>query len=138
MNTEEKLLEEINEGIKETNTLLHTLLEAIEQGGKRSSPTPRKKALSQQEQDDIEDSMMSLDEWYQSFGEDPYPAKYINVSGEPFTKQEADWVYNRLVEIADMKPKVNNGTHTFKHLPKTYCKAIGNTVNCFACVPIKG
>lgn len=136
MNIEDKILDEINEGIKETNVLLRAL---IEQGTsvKRVSPTSRKKPLSQQDQDDIEDSMMSLDDWYQAYGEDPYPAKYINITGEPFNKQEADWVYSRLVEITNMKPEINGGTHTFKHMPKTYCKAIGNTVNCFACVPVR-
>lgn len=142
MSIEGKLLEEINEGIKETNDLLRALLEAIEQGipAKRAPRKGVSSSLSQSDKEDLEESMRTLDEWWESFGEEPRPAKYVNSMGigpeVAYLKPEMDWIFNRLLEIVSVEPKNAAGTHVFKYLGKTYCKPEKNTVNCFAFVPV--
>lgn len=90
------------------------------------------------EERDILDEDIDLDWWFLTYGTGFRPAKYMDRQGLGYSKRELDYMHRRLAEIASIKPEVNGGTHTFQNVGKKYCNAEKNTLNCFACVPIKG
>lgn len=103
--------------------------------------------MSQEEKNDL-DEEIDLDWWFLTYGEEFYPAKYMDRQKLGYTKRELDYMHKRLAEIADCKPEVNcavdpetgksipgTGTHIFVNVGKKYCKAEKNSLNCFACVP---
>lgn len=90
--------------------------------------------MTQEEKDDL-DEEIDLDWWYTTYGDAQLPARYMDRQKVGFSKRELDYMHKRLSEIAATKPEVNGGTHIFKDLGRTYCKADKNTLRCFACVP---
>lgn len=128
------LLEAQNSLLTEILEVLSTGIHVKREGNDRkyAAATP----LSQQDYDSL-DEEIDLDWWYSSFGEEPHPAKYMNRSGSPFSKQEMDYMFRRLMDIASVRPPVNDGTHTFIYAGKIYSKIDKNTFNCFQCVPAK-
>lgn len=122
------------------NSLLSEILGVLSTGinVKRKGNDEKYAASSPLTQDDYDslDEEIDLDWWYSSFGEEPHPAKYMNRSGNPFSKQEMDYMFRRLMDIASVKPEVNNGTHVFSYVGKIYSKADKNTFNCFQCLPV--
>lgn len=141
MSITEDTLQDILYEIRSTNDLLRNLIESLDQGvhikrennnDKYTASTP----LTQENYDEL-DQEIDLDWWFEVYGEDYRPAKDMNKSGEPYSKQEKDYLFRRLSEIASLKPEINGGTHTFQSVGKRYSKVEKNTFNCFACVPTR-
>lgn len=127
--------------LEQQNELLRAVLEELQEGlhlkregndKKYSYRTP----LSQDDYDNL-DEEIDLDWWFTSFGDAELPAKYMNQTGVDYSKQEKDYLFRRLLEIASVKPEVNDGTHVFTYVGKKYSKAEKNAVNCFSCVPVR-
>lgn len=135
------LEEKIVDLLQEQNNLLVAILEELQEGLhlKREGNDKKYAFRTPLGQDDFDglDDEIDLDWWFTSFGEEERPAKYMNQTGEQYSKQEKDYLFRRLTEIASVKPEVNGGTHVFTYVGKKYSKAEKNAVNCFACVPAK-
>lgn len=127
--------------LETTNALLSELIEKIDSGIhiKRSGNNDKYASSSPLSQDDFDalDEEIDLEWWFISFGEENRPARYMNQSGSPLSKQESDYMFRRLLDISSVEPKVNGGTHVFKYIGKKYSPIDKNTFNCFACVPTK-
>lgn len=138
---DEDIQQEILYEIRITNDLLRNLIETLEQGVhmKRGNNNDKYAATTPLTQDDYDglDQEIDLDWWFSSFGEEFHPAKDMNRTGAPYSKQEKDYLFRRLLEISSLKPEVNGGTHTFQSVGKKYSKEEKNTFNCFACIPVK-
>lgn len=131
------------ESLLETqNTLLSEILAVLSEGihVKRENNNAKYAASSPLTQEDFDslDEEIDLDWWFTKYGEEPLPAKYMNMSGSPLSKPEKDYMFRRLLDIASVTPEVNGGTHTFQSVGKKYCKTEKNTFSCFACVQVKG
>lgn len=93
--------------------------------------------LSQDDFDSL-DSEIDFEWWFETYGEDPLPTKFMNQKGLPYSREELVYLFRRMNELSQYSSLiVNDGTHQFKFVGKVYCKAEKNTVNCFACVPVK-
>lgn len=124
--------------LEEQNDLLRMILQELQEGIHLKREGNDKKyayrtPLTQEDYDSL-DEEIDLDWWLSQYGEAELPAKYMNQSGNPYSKQEKDFLFRRLLEIASTKPEIN-GTHIFTYVGKKYSKAEKNAVNCFACIP---
>jgi hypothetical protein len=118
------------------NVLLSNILEVLSSGihvkREGSNKYPAHTPLSQDDMDSL-DEEIDLDWWYNTYQTEPHPAKYMNRSGTPLSKQEMDYMFRRLLDISSVKPEVEG--HEFQMIGKRYCKTEKNTFNCFAFVP---
>lgn len=127
--------------LEEQNALLTSLLDLLDTTGiavrKPHKHHDHTATISDADKEEL-DSLIDLDDWFNAYGESPYPAKYmLKLQGMPFTTAESRYMFNRLCEVASVNAKVGEKeTHVFTFVGKKYCQVEANTMNCFACVPV--
>lgn len=135
MNNEEKIISLL----EANNGLLAEVLTALQDGIKmkrdQKAKYPASTPLSDEDYDALNEEV-DIEWWYETHGEEILPAKYMNRQGLPYAKQELDYLFRRLVDIAQGDALVNGGTHQFIFLGKKYCPREKNTLNVFQCVPV--
>jgi len=130
----EDLLKELISLVRQQNDLLEELVDTTKNRARKGQA--QNSQLTQDDYDAL-DEEIDLDWWFQTYGEESLPARFMNRQGLPYSGDESRYMFKRLCEIAYVGESVNNGTHLFKYLGKVYCKREKNTLNCFACVPVK-
>lgn len=127
-----------DELLVEIRDLLTNLVEIFENNQAGPVLPKRSRALPQLSEEAkqavIETVNEGIDAWFEAYGDEPLPAKFINFSGFPFNKPEKDFVFRKLQEFVGYKNEA--GTHEFKYLGKVYCSRLKNMANCFAFVAI--
>lgn len=131
-------MEEIKELIQQQNDLLLAILEELQSGlhvkreGNDKKYAPRS-PLCEDDMNELNEEI-DFDAWFSAYGEEALPAHYMNfTSGIEYSKQEKDYLYRRLVEIAGMptKPTNDQGTHEFTSVGKVWCGREKQARNCF-------
>lgn len=129
--------------LQRQNDLLASILEELQQGlyVKREGNDKKYAARTPLGEDDMDalNQEIDFDAWWETFGESPRPAHYMNFSGAGgMSKQEKDYMFRRLHEIATLStpPRNEQGTHEFVYVGKVWCNEEKQPRNCFKFKPI--